>query len=189
LLQRDGDIVDVDGVSPICFQGLTDNQFYIVIRHRNHLGVMTANAKILTTQGMDVDFSNNLEPEFNFGTTHPIAGNSFNFTGLSQFTTMDGKRALWNGNSNGDHKVKYEAPNDDQSITLMDVFLNNGNSSFQSGYDFTVGYYSGDVDLNGKTKYEAPTDDQSIILLQVLIYPLNTSFQSAFDFMYEQIPF
>jgi hypothetical protein len=189
LLQRDGDIVDVDGVSPICFQGLTDNQFYIVIRHRNHLGVMTANAKILTTQGIDVDFSNNLEPEFNFGTTHPIAGNSFNFTGLSQFTTMDGKRALWNGNSNGDHKVKYEAPNDDQSITLMDVFLNNGNSSFQSGYDFTVGYYSGDVDLNGKTKYEAPTDDQSIILLQVLIYPLNTSFQSAFDFMYEQIPF
>ncbi len=189
LLQRDGDIVDVDGVSPICFQGLNDNQFYIVIRHRNHLGVMTANAKILTTQGTEVDFRNNLEPEFNFGTTHPVAGNSFNFTGLSQFTTMDGKRALWNGNANNDHKVKYEAPNDDQSIPLMNVFLNNGNSSFQSGFDFAIGYYSGDVDLNGKAKYEAPNDDQSIILLQVLIYPLNSSYQSAFDFMYEQIPF
>ena len=189
LLQRDGDIVDVDGVSPICFSNLSDNQFYVAIRHRNHLGVMTANVITMTPQGTIVDFRDGLQPEFNFGTNHPVAGSSFNFTGLSQFSTYDGRRAMWYGDANSDHKVKYEAPFDDQSITLLDVFMNPGNSSFQSGYDFCYGYYNGDVDLSGKAKYEAPYDDQSLILLQILIYPLNTTYQSAFDFLYEQIPY
>ncbi len=42
LLQRDGDVVDVDGKSAVRFDGLSAGNYYVVVRHRNHLGVMTA---------------------------------------------------------------------------------------------------------------------------------------------------
>lgn len=42
LLQKDGDIVGTDGTSFVHFQGLSTDDYYVVVRHRNHLGVMTA---------------------------------------------------------------------------------------------------------------------------------------------------
>ena len=47
LLQRDGDIVDVDGVSAVVFANLADGDYFVEVRHRNHLGVMTALARSL----------------------------------------------------------------------------------------------------------------------------------------------
>ncbi len=41
LLQQDGDVVDVDGFSPLEFNVPSDD-YYVVVRHRNHLGIMTA---------------------------------------------------------------------------------------------------------------------------------------------------
>ncbi|VAX15280.1 hypothetical protein MNBD_IGNAVI01-1679, partial [hydrothermal vent metagenome] len=41
-LLKDGTIVDTDGTSPVKFSGATDTQYYIVVKHRNHLGVMSA---------------------------------------------------------------------------------------------------------------------------------------------------
>ena len=42
LLQRDGDVVDVDGISPVRFERVPPGDYYILIKHRNHLNVMTA---------------------------------------------------------------------------------------------------------------------------------------------------
>ena len=48
LLQKDGDVVDLDGVSPLSFPGITKgNSYFIAVRHRNHLGVMTASTEQL----------------------------------------------------------------------------------------------------------------------------------------------
>ncbi len=41
ILQKDGDVVDIDGMSPVGFIGATPGMYHIVVRHRNHLGVMT----------------------------------------------------------------------------------------------------------------------------------------------------
>ena len=42
LIQRDGDIVDVDGISPVRFDYEVEGyDFHLVVRHRNHLGVMS----------------------------------------------------------------------------------------------------------------------------------------------------
>jgi len=38
LLQRDGDVVDLDGVSSLRFQGVNVDSFYVVAKHRSHLG-------------------------------------------------------------------------------------------------------------------------------------------------------
>ncbi len=42
LLQADGDVVDVDGVSPVAFPAITTGNYHVAVRHRNHLGAMTA---------------------------------------------------------------------------------------------------------------------------------------------------
>ncbi len=42
-LRNDGTVVDLDGSSPISFEGLKRLDYYVAIRHRNHLGVMTDN--------------------------------------------------------------------------------------------------------------------------------------------------
>lgn len=44
LLQSDGDIVDVDGVSPVKFNGLVDGNYHVAIRHRLCLATRTATA-------------------------------------------------------------------------------------------------------------------------------------------------
>ncbi len=57
LLQRDGDIVSYqDGISPIEFTQSSDS-YYIVIKHRNHLNIRSANTYSLSSTNLVVDFS------------------------------------------------------------------------------------------------------------------------------------
>ncbi len=44
LLLRDGTVVDMDGVSAVCFPNIGVGNYYVAIRHRNHLSVMTNTA-------------------------------------------------------------------------------------------------------------------------------------------------
>ncbi len=57
LLQRDGDIVTIDGVSDVGFSELEDN-YYILVKHRNHLGILSANTIALSTTVTNIDFTN-----------------------------------------------------------------------------------------------------------------------------------
>lgn len=41
LLQADGDVVDMDGVSPLQFPTVESGQYYVVVQHRNHLSIMS----------------------------------------------------------------------------------------------------------------------------------------------------
>lgn len=47
LVQRDGDVVDVDGVSAVKFVGIAAGNYYVAVKHHNHLSVMTANTVTL----------------------------------------------------------------------------------------------------------------------------------------------
>ena len=111
LLQRDGDVVDVDGVSPLIWCGLPDDTYFIAIRHRSHLGIMTESAELISENGTVVDFTDGnmaLSGEFDYGTTHPIAGSDYDYTGLAQKTYL-GKRVMWLGNSAHNNKIKDES--------------------------------------------------------------------------------
>jgi len=60
LIQRDGDIVNYnDGISPVVFD-TTPDSYYLVINHRNHLPIMSANPIILSSTSTNVDFTNDL---------------------------------------------------------------------------------------------------------------------------------
>ena len=190
LVQRDGDFVDVDGSTCIKFPSTPADDYYVVVRHRNHLGVMTRNpisVSVLTGGGI-VDFTDSITtPEFNFGRTYPGA-TSYNFGGLSQ-VTVNGKRAIWYGNSTVDRRIKYTSPNDDVYSVYNDVFNFPNNLSKTYNYNSTIGYFNGDIDMNSKVKYTSPSDDVYYIFNQLQNYPLNTSKTYNFNFVLEQIPF
>ncbi len=58
LLQRDGNIVDVDGISPLHFNTNKGN-YFVAVNHRNHLGVISATALTLNSSNTSIDFSSN----------------------------------------------------------------------------------------------------------------------------------
>jgi hypothetical protein len=56
-LKSDGTIVDVDGSSAVQFTGVAQGTYYVVIRHRNHLAVMSASGVSLTAASALYDFT------------------------------------------------------------------------------------------------------------------------------------
>lgn len=80
LLQRDGDIVDLDGSSPLIIPGIAAGNYYVVLRHRNHLGVMSAGPISLSPNSTSYDFTT--DPLDTFGGGNGIADLGDGFYGL-----------------------------------------------------------------------------------------------------------
>lgn len=58
LIQRDGDIVDVNGTSPVSFNAPNDN-YYVAIKHRNHLGFRPLSTIALSSTSTSLNLTNN----------------------------------------------------------------------------------------------------------------------------------
>ena len=58
LLQRDGDIVDIDGFSTKSF-ALPADDYFIVVNHRNHVPIMTSSIYSLSGGSLSIDFTTN----------------------------------------------------------------------------------------------------------------------------------
>jgi hypothetical protein len=57
LLKSDGSVVDLDGMSAVAFAGVPAGNYYIVIRHRNHLAIMSAVTWALSSSSSLYDFT------------------------------------------------------------------------------------------------------------------------------------
>lgn len=57
-LKSDGSIVDLNGTSAITLTGVAAGYYYLVIKHRNHLPIMSASPVALTAASPLYDFSN-----------------------------------------------------------------------------------------------------------------------------------
>ena len=183
LLQRDGDIVDLDGVSLLQFNNVLLEKYYVVVKHRSHLGVMSK----IVNAGDFVDFTNVNTITYDFGTSIP----GLNFTGTSQnyfFANDITYKCLFAGDINNDGKVKFEGVEDDLSILFSDVLSHTNNPNFIAHFDKAYGYYNSDIDMDGKAKFENPFDDTNALFFEVLIHPLNQNFNANFDWNIEQIP-
>lgn len=56
-LQRDGDVVDMDGTSALRFRLAVADDYFVAVRHRNHLGAMTAATVALSASPVAIDFT------------------------------------------------------------------------------------------------------------------------------------
>lgn len=88
LLQRDGDVVHLDGLSPISMNGFGAGEVYVVLRHRNHLGVKALNL-ITTTSTITFDFTNPSNLVF----------------GSQPMANIGSVRAMFSGDANGDGQI------------------------------------------------------------------------------------
>lgn len=195
LLQRDGDVVDLDGVSGLSFTGVDVDDYYVAVKHRNHLGAMTAEAQTPTQLSELVDFTMAETGFFDFGNSK--FGGAYDYTNLAQSpNSKNGYLALWAGDFDGNGKIKFWAPSADLNVLYRDIIgyevLDDNGSvieyNFFTNYHKAYGYHAGDYDLNSKAMFDNPNDDKNMVYGQLLFYPLNKQYDSLFDFFIEQIP-
>lgn len=172
LLQRDGDIVGLDGSSALVFTAPVDD-YYVVIRHRNHLSVMSANVIALSNTITTVDFT---DP-----TTQTFGTNAQTSSG-----TPTGVMGMWSGNVNGDTIVQYSGTTPDAPSILSQVLNDAGN--FLNFPTYVVsGYNTFDINMDGDTQYTGTTPDTPFILQNVLAHPGNFLNFSTYQIQ-EQLP-
>ena len=127
-LLSSGKIVDLDGSSPVSFRGITygDNSgipfgnYYIVVEHRNHLGIISNSKVALTNNTLTYDF-----------TGGDVLGGTEAIADLKGDGTLYG---MWAGDGNANGTITAF----DNNSVWLPQFLN--------GID---GYWSGDYNLNG----------------------------------------
>ena len=155
LLQRDGDIVDMDGTSDVQFPDTYEGSYYLMIRHRNHLAVMTSAAVSYVGGSPMKDFATMTDAEI-FTTVPAPAG------GYAPRKLLEtGVYGLWAGNAKtknlDDWLIKYNGTNNDRSAILNRV-------GSTTPLNVVSGYYLEDVNLNGQVKYSGSNNDRVIIL-------------------------
>ena len=184
LVQRDGDVVSAaDGVSKLNFTGIVGQQYYVSVKHRNHLGVMTAAAVTMSNDATLVDFITATDAQ-----VYDRPG-AVNYNG-AEMVTIQGVRALWGGNTNANTKVKYQGALTDNTTILTQVLGFAANTAGTYNYNNALGYFLGDVNMDGKVKYQGTSNDASYIFVNVigLYTTLNTATLYNYDLFLEQLP-
>ncbi|MGH1386814.1 hypothetical protein [Kordia sp.] len=176
VLQRDGDIVatDDDLTTPLTFDALPAGKYYIVVKHRNHLGVMTATAETLKQTTTIVDFTD---------ATNQITHGS---NAQTVFGMQANKIGMWAGNVNGDTMVQYSGTNPDTPTILSTVLNDPGNFLNFPTYAVSA-YITDDLNMDGNIQYSGTNPDTPVILQNVLAHPGNFLNFSTFQIT-EQLP-
>ncbi|MDW3648635.1 MAG: HYR domain-containing protein [Bacteroidia bacterium] len=171
LVLRNGSVVDAgDGVSPIGFDLPTDD-YYIAVRHRNHLGTMTVGTATVTTgSATSVDFTN-LSTATHGNHAQRIAA---------------GVKMLWGGDANGDKSVFYTGPLSDANPIFSKILFAPDNTFFSVSHIVTE-YAIEDLSMDGSVIYTGPLTEVNVLFLNILLHPLNTTFSDSHSFS-EQIP-
>ncbi|MBL8002971.1 MAG: PQQ-dependent sugar dehydrogenase [Flavobacteriales bacterium] len=152
LLQRDGDIIGTDGYRRLNFSVAADN-YYVAVRHRNHLGVMTATSQALNANDRYIDLT--------LGATATY--------GTDARRQLNGDRwGLWSGNAVRDNTVKYTGSGNDRDQVLSIIGGLVPTNTFS-------GYSQGDLNLDGLVKYTGSANDRDKVLFVIGgLVPTNT---------------
>lgn len=143
LLQRDGDVVDLDGISAVAFN-LGDDDYYVAIRHRNHLGAMALNTVSLSSTTYIIDFT--LPATATYGTNAQ--------------TNISGTMCLWMGNTVFDDVIKYTGATNDRDAVLLSIGGTVPTNTI-------LGYHEEDCNLDGTVKYTGSNNDRDPILVNI----------------------
>ena len=143
LIQRDGDIIEADGGTTIKF-GVPAGSYHLVVRHRNHLGAMTAQPIAVGPGASLVDLSSLSTAAF----------------GVEARKVVDGQAVLWAGDVNVDGVLKYTGTDNDRDMILQQI----------GGIvptNTVPGYHIEDANLDGVVKYTGTDNDRDRILQNI----------------------
>ena len=171
LVQRDGDVVGLDGVTVLHVPYSFNNQNrFVSVRHRNHLGVMSANTVLITIATPLTDFTISATPVF----------------GTNPMKVIGNVRVLWSGNTNVNKAVIAAGPLNDVNPVLIKVLGDPENFNFAANY-IVYGYWPTDVSMDGRTIAAGPNNDLNPILANVYSHPVNTTLAANYIIL-QQLP-
>jgi hypothetical protein len=145
LLQADGDVVSAaDGTAPVALTAAAGS-YFVALRHRNHLGIMTSAAVALSSTSTNLDLSN---------------GSVALFGGAAATTAIGGRNLLWAGDVNRSGVLVYTGADNDRDPILSRVGGTNPNAT-------VTGYYGEDVNMDGVVSYTGGGNDRDPILVNI----------------------
>lgn len=140
LLQRDGDVVNTTGDGPLRFELQTD-EYFVSVRHRGHLGVMTMAPIQLSSLPKPLDFSSG----------------SLHIHGTNARMDIPGIKVLWPGDAQHDGIVLTAGEDNDRDAILERI----GGTSISA---MIGGYHCEDINLDGTINYEGPNNDRDVLM-------------------------
>jgi hypothetical protein len=127
-IKNDGTIVDIDGNNMVNLPGLSGGLYYVVIKHRNHLSVMSSTAISLTTTSSLFDFTSSQSSAYGVNAMKSLG---------------NGKFGMWAGDANGDGTIN--------SMDLNEYWIKQNATSyeyFSKPADFNLDGNINATDLN-----------------------------------------
>jgi hypothetical protein len=169
-VDNNGHVLNTNGVTGAKLTGVLKAPYYVAVKHRNHLGVMTASTIDFTTAG---PFAFN----YSLGT---------GIYGTDAMRNIGGVYALWAGDANGSGQIIYQGAGNDPSPVGNEVLTAPGNTG--SSFTYVVnGYSINDINMDGQVIYQGANNDPSVIGNSVLGHPGNTG--SSFTYaILQQLP-
>jgi hypothetical protein len=128
------------------FDTTSSGNYYIVVRHRNHLAVMCS-----TGYAMDGSTS---------PTVHDFSTAQTQAYGTSPMVAVGTRFAMWAGDVSGNGQLRYNLGGNDRLPILTRIGGTNINATVN-------GYYSEDVNMNGQVRYNLGGNDRLIILTNI----------------------
>ncbi len=158
LIRRNGTVISSKGSDIIYFENVPPGNYYVALRHRNHIGVKTKYPYLFNAANIPyIDFTNRFLPVIG---NHPLIA-------------MNDGNAFWAGDLNGDGKTVYQGPSNDIFCILLEILLDNNNSSYLPNY-IHPGYTVNDFNLDGTTIYQGPNNDRAKLLFNTTLnHPIN----------------
>ncbi len=174
LLQRDGDIVDIDGTSSIIFNRTPDD-YFVLVSHRNHLPIITDAAHGLGTN-TTLDFTD-------------IATLTQGNHAQTTFGMPSGILGMWAGDANGDRQVTF-LNTGAESIRIKQMVLEVSATESPFGASIfykPLGYYNEDLNLDGEVIFLNEDNESILVKNNVMADPKNF-FNSVFHSIQTQLP-
>ncbi len=161
LIQRDGDIVDINGISPVTFNNLPDGNYILSIRHRNHLGLsIDQSSPRAINERNSTAFTSNVI-DLRTATDGQLFGSAAAFTTAAHpsLTTVN---LMWGGNATSNNQTRYAGLNNDRDYLLINTLGNNPAAVLSNIY------HGADINMNRIVRYAGLNNDRDYILITVL---------------------
>jgi len=170
ILLQNGNIVDITAgfASPLNFSTTVPGSYYVVVNHRNHLGVMSAAPVALTSTPTVFDFTT--------GNATAYTGAGVDLNNAPMVQLAPGLFGLWGGDSNHDSQIYYYGPGSDAESISIDYLANDPDAGYNNTYE------GGDINMDGQTYYYGPGSDPEYLSITALANDPDAGYLS------EQVP-
>ena len=166
---RKAGLLHTNGTVTVSFNGLVTpgDEYYVVVWHRNHMPVMSANSIEIPFFGTSLDLS--------------IPANCYGTEPLIQLipTNIYGMIA---GDVVADGQLKYSGPDNDRGSILAKIIALGGTLVTSTIFN---GYWPEDVNMNNNIRYIGADNDRGLIISNITTL-LNTTFLTGI--YYSEVP-